>query len=69
MEVSHTLAEGHQGARQHLDACALCARSVTRQLVGQAVKQGEVVVVLGIVHHLTGLAHVARGLVAIGNVL
>ena len=69
MEISHTLAEGHQGASKHLNACALGAAGAAGQLVGQAVVQAQVVMVLCIVHHLTGLAGVTSGLIAVWNVL
>ena len=69
MEVGHALAQGHQRQPQHLHPGPLGGRRGQRQLEGVDVPQRVVVVVLGVVHHLGRLAGVARGLVAVADLL
>jgi len=65
MEVGDALAEGGDGAAQHLHPSAVFARSGGGQLEDVDVEQGRVVVVLDIVHHLAGLAGKAGALAGV----
>ena len=62
MKIGHALAQGIDRHAQHLHAHAVFHAGAGRQAEYVEVVQRLVVVVLDVVHHLGGLAHIACGL-------
>ena len=60
MVIRNALGKGHGGRAQNLHPRAVFAAGRGRQPHGVYVKQGKVVVVLDVVHHLVGLGGVAH---------